>query len=274
MPEMRLLGIDFTSAPRAAKPLTVACGHLDADGMVRLDAMRVCADWAAFEALLAEAGPWCGGFDFPFGLPRELVVQLGWPTDWAVLVRHVKALGKPAFRAALDAVRESRPMGSRYIHRACDLPAKSHSPMKLVNPPVGLMFFEGAPRLLEAGVTLPGMHAGDPQRIALEAYPGLLARELVQGSYKSDDRARQTPARREARLRMLERLTQGDHSLQLPVRIDLPGRTEILEDGSGDQLDAVLALVQTAWCWQRRERGYGLSPGFDPIEGWIAGCRG
>ncbi|MEN3111003.1 DUF429 domain-containing protein [Uliginosibacterium paludis] len=274
MAEMRLFGVDFTSAPRAGKAITVASGHLDAHGMVRVEALQGCADWPAFEALLAQAGPWCGGFDFPFGLPRELVLELGWPGDWAGLVRHVKALGKPAFRAALDAVRESRPMGSRYIHRACDLPAKSHSPMKLVNPPVGLMFFEGAPRLLEAGVTLPGMHAGDPQRIALEAYPGLLAREIVQGSYKSDDRARQTPARHEARQILLGRLRSGEHSLKLPLRIDAAACTEVLDDASGDRLDALLALVQTAWCWQRRERGYGLSPGFDPIEGWIAACRG
>ncbi len=44
-----------------------------------------------FEALdgfgrwLAQPGPWVGGFDFPFGLPRELVEHLGWPRDWLAL---------------------------------------------------------------------------------------------------------------------------------------------------------------------------------------------
>lgn len=273
MAEMRLLGVDFTSAPGRRKPITVASGYLDAAGRLHAEAVRACPDWVSFEAVLADAGPWCGGFDFPFGLPRELVEQLGWPQDWAGLVAHVRALGKPAFKAALDGLRESRPVGSRYIHRVCDLPAKSHSPMKLVNPPVGLMFFEGAPRLLDAGVSLPGMQAGDPQRIALEAYPGLLARELVGGSYKSDVRAKQTPERREARYRILERLALGEHSLRVPLVLGEPLWLAALDDGSGDTLDALLALVQVAWCWLQRESGFGLPQGFDPLEGWIAGCR-
>jgi hypothetical protein len=36
-----------------------------------------------------------------------------------------------------------------------DHPAGSHSPLKLVNPPVGLMFLEAAPRLLASGVSIP-----------------------------------------------------------------------------------------------------------------------
>ena len=51
--------------------------------------------------------------------------------------------------------------------------------MKWVNPPVAYMLHAGVPLLLDAGVHLPGLHAGDPARVALEAYPGLLAREDV-----------------------------------------------------------------------------------------------
>ena len=35
---------------------------------------------AGFEALLAAPGPWFGAFDFPFGLPRELVDSLALAT--------------------------------------------------------------------------------------------------------------------------------------------------------------------------------------------------
>ena len=51
--------------------------------------------------------------------------------------------------------------------------------MKWVNPPVAYMLHAGVPLLIEAGVHLPGLHAGDPRRVALEGYPGLLARELI-----------------------------------------------------------------------------------------------
>ena len=89
---LQLLGIDFTSAPRPAKPITVACGHLDGARVV-LDGFERCADWPSFEALLTRPGPWLGAFDFPFGLPREAIIDLGWPQTWPALVRHCAALG-------------------------------------------------------------------------------------------------------------------------------------------------------------------------------------
>ncbi len=69
--------------------------------------------------------------------------------------------------------------------------------MKLVNPPVALMFHEGAPRLLASGEHVPGLNAGDKARVALEAYPGLLVRRQLgmRESYKSDTRSEHTAAR-------------------------------------------------------------------------------
>jgi len=45
-----------------------------------------------------------------------------------------------------------------------------------------------------------------------------------------------------------------------------------VQDASGDLLDATLALMQAAWCLYAGPPGFGLPPGFDPIEGWIAGA--
>lgn len=271
-----LLGIDFTSAPRRAKPITVAHGHLEGARVV-LEHIERCPDWASFEALLARPGPWLGAFDFPFGLPREAVLDLGWPQDWAGLVRHCAAMGKPAFRAALDAYRETRPAGRRYAHRSTDLPARSHSPLKLVNPPVGLMFLEGAPHLLAAGVHVPGMHAGDATRVAIEAYPGLLARRITPASYKSDERRKQTPERRAARAAIVDALVRGAPSSggqqRAPALHATPAQREALvEDASGDLLDAVLALLQAAAAARQGAPRFGLPANFDPIEGWITGC--
>ena len=75
---MRIYGVDFTCAPRRAKPITAAVGRLKAKA---LDIERVerLQSFKEFEALLARPGPWIGGFDFPFSLPREVVRDLGWP---------------------------------------------------------------------------------------------------------------------------------------------------------------------------------------------------
>lgn len=271
-----LCGVDFTSAPRRAKPITVAHGHLDGARVV-LDRFEHCVDWLSFEALLARPGPWLGAFDFPFGLPREAITDLRWPQTWPALVRHCAALGKPAFRAALDTYRESRPVGRRYAHRATDLPARSHSPLKLVNPPVGLMFLEGAPRLLSAGVHVPGMHDGDPGRVAIEAYPGLLAHRITAASYKSDERRKQNAERRAARKRIIDTLTAGpvpSQGASCPQAL-VATREQyeaLLDDASGDLLDAALALLQAATAARVGPPCFGLPAGMDPLEGWIAGC--
>ncbi len=266
---MRLYGIDFTSAPRPAKPITVASGVMIARA-VRLDEVETLPDWRRFETFLNRPGPWLAAFDFPFGLPREAVTALGWPRDWASLVEHCDGLGKPAFRAALDAYRQSRPAGRRYAHRATDRPAGSHSPLKLVNPPVGLMFLEGAPRLLRAGLSLPGMHAGDPDRIAIEAYPGRLARAIEAGSYKSDTRVKQTPQRTLARERILSALTTGSNPLGLRLVLDAPLASTLIAEPGADRLDACLALLQAASAARSGRPRFGLPEAFDPIEGWIA----
>jgi hypothetical protein len=118
-----------------------------------------------------------------------------------------------------------------------------------------------------------GLHAGDPYRVALEAYPGLLAREVLgQRSYKSDDKARQTPERLIARKDLITALEHGQTRLGLRIKLSHAQRDVLVDDASGDSLDAVLCLMQAAWAWQRREAGdlgYGLPPDMDPLEGWI-----
>lgn len=269
---MTILGVDFTSAPRPRKPITAARGRLAA-GAFALEAIDALPDWPGFERFLATPGPWIGGFDFPFGLPREAVRDLGWPAEWTALVRHCAAMGRTAFRAALDAYRASRPIGSKYPHRAADLPAGSHSPIKLVNPPVALMFLEGTPRLLAAGLSIPGLNPGDPHRVAVEAYPGLAARAITPASYKADDARKQTPERRRARAALVAELCRAGGPFGF--RLEGPRRLvrSLVEDATGDRLDAVLAGMQAAWCLRRRARNYGLARAIDPIEGWIATAR-
>ena len=264
---MRIYGVDFTCAPRAAKPITVAAARLRKT-VLQLERLERLESFAQFEALLARPGPWIGGFDFPFSLPRELVRDLGWPAEWPALVAHCSAFDRPQFRAVLDAYRNTRQPGSRYAHRATDTPAGSSSPMKLVNPPVALMFHEGARRVLASGAYVPALNNGDAKRVALEAYPGLLVRKQlgIRDSYKSDTRREQTPARKAARKRVVAALKEGE---PLGVRLATPQTIEraLMADGSGDLLDAAICAVQAAWAAQRP--GYGIPASAPAGEGWI-----
>ena len=224
--------------------------------------------FAQFEAFLARPGRWIGGFDFPFSLPLELVRDLGWPNTWPELVAHCSSLSRPDFRAALDRYRMSRPVGGKYAHRATDLPAGSSSPMKLVNPPVALMFHEGARRLIASGAEIPGLLETGASRIALEAYPGLLVRKQLglRASYKSDTRGEQTPARRAVRKAVVAKL-QGGEPLGIVLHAERKLAKALVDDGSGDLLDAAICAVQAAWAAGRRN--YGLPADAPRGEGWI-----
>jgi hypothetical protein len=201
-------------------------------------------------------------------LPRELVLALGWPTQWLPLMRHYAALTRAEIRDTFAAFCNARPAGAKFAHRATDGPAGSSPSMKWVNPPVAFMLHAGVPLLVDAGVHLPGLHAGDASRVALEGYPGLLAREVLGARpYKSDDKAKQTPERLIARKDLIEALEQGRTRLALRLRLSHAQRDGLIADASGDRLDAVLCLLQAAWASGRP--AHGLPARVDPLEGWI-----
>ncbi|MEL4181040.1 DUF429 domain-containing protein [Roseateles sp. PN1] len=264
-----IIGVDFSSAPSRRKPIVMAQGHLPQQGQVlRLDGLRSFDSLGEFGEFLAQPGTWVGGFDLPFGLPRELVEHLGWPQDWLGLMRHYTQLPREDIRGLFAAFCAARPVGGKFAHRACDGPAGSSPSMKWVNPPVAFMLHAGVPLLLQAGVSLPGLHAGDSTRQALEAYPGLLAREILgRRSYKSDDKLKQTPERLIARKDLIEALEQGRSRLGLRLKLSHAQRDALIDDASGDRLDAVLCLLQAAWA--SRQANFGLPAGMDPLEGWI-----
>lgn len=266
---MQLWGVDFTCAPSRRKPITVARGRR-VGAVLRLEALDEVLSLDAFEALLAEAGPWLGAFDFPFGLPREFVDSLGLGQTAAEVSAELqrRCTHRMAFRALVDAWGNGRPAGSRLLHRVADtaMPGlSSTSPLQTRYVPVGFMYFEGLARLLRAGVTLPRLHAGDAQRLAVEGYPGLLAFELVgRRSYKNSPE----PDRLITRKDMVDALEQGRTRLGIRLKLSHAQRERLVDDASGDRLDAVLCLVQAAWASTEPEAG--MPEAVDPVEGWIA----
>jgi Protein of unknown function (DUF429) len=265
---LHLLGVDFTSAPTKSKPITVARGQRIGD-VLRFERLDELTTFAGFEATLLEPGPWLGAFDFPFGLPREFVDSLALGKSIAEVsgALQQRCANRMAFRALVDAWGNSRPPGQRLLHRRTDTAmagTRSSSPLQTRYVPVGFMFFEGLSRLLRAGVTLPLMHEGDAARVGLEGYPGLLAFELIgRRSYKNEADAERLIARKD----IVDRLEQGRTRLGLRLKLTHAQRESLVDDASGDRLDAVLCLVQAAWA--SVQPAYGMPGDVDPVEGWI-----
>ena len=268
---MRILGVDFTSAPGPHKAITCAVGTSDGERL-RVHELRELQSFASLEELLASVGPWVGGFDFPFGQPRPLVEALGWPLSWAGYVRWAEALGKEGFESALSEFKADRPFGSKELERRTDRLARSRSPMKLFNPPVAKMFFQGAPRLLAAGASVLPCHPTASDRIALEAYPALAARAFIgKASYKNDAKAKRTASQLEARAALVAAITSDALREHYGIALELGDglAAAFIEDGKADGLDAALCAVQAAWAYARRAAGYGIPADCDALEGWI-----
>ena len=278
---MQIIGCDFSSSPSKRKPIVVALSEeiLSKNGAYPAYSLRcVLSKLERFESLndfgdwLAEDRTWIGGFDLPFGLPRELVESLNWPTDWLPCMQHYASLTREQIRAQFKAFCDARSVGGKFAHRATDLPAGSSPSMKWVNPPVAYMLHAGVPLLLQASCHFPGLHKGNENKVALEAYPGLLAREILGNrSYKSDDKAKQTPERLIARKDVITKLEIGQTRLKIRLKLNHAQREQLIEDASGDSLDAALCMLQAHWAYGQHLEGkknYGL-PKFDPLEGWI-----
>lgn len=270
MDERVLLGVDFTSAPTRRKPVTVARGRR-AGAVLRLERVDDVPSMAGFEALLAEPGPWLGAFDFPFGLPRAFVDALALGDTAAAVAAEVRrrCATRMDWRALIDAFGNARPAGQRLVHRRTDTATpgiSSSSPLQTRYVPVGFMYYEGLPRLLAAGLDLPGLHTGDASRRAVEGYPGLLAFEIAgRRSYKNSDAADRLIARKD----IVEALEQGRTALGLRLKLSHAQRDALVADASGDRLDAVLCLMQAGWAAARPDAG--MPEGIDPVEGWIVG---
>jgi len=270
---MTVIGVDFTSTPTRRKPIVRVSGACE-NGVLHVTDLATLPCLADLDTLLRRPGPWIAGLDFPFGQSRRFVQNSGWPLDWAAYVLHAAALTRVEFRAVLDAYREPRPAGDREHRRVTDAAAGAISPQKLYGVPVALMFHEGAPRLCASGVHVPGLQYGDPDRIVVEAYPGVLARHLLgRRPYKNDMPAKQNEKQRSARRSLLHGLRDGQLVDSHGIRVELAETIDasaFIDDPTGDGLDALLCAVQAAWAWTRREDGYGMPPGTDPLEGWIA----
>lgn len=266
-----LFGVDFSCAPNRRKPITVAHGRCDG-AVLRLDRLDALPTLAAFEALLAAPGPWLGAFDFPFGLPRAFVDAQALGDSAAAVIAELqrRCPTRMDFRALVDTWGNGRPAGQRLLHRRTDrvMPGlSSSSPLQTRYVPVGFMYYEGLPRLLRAGVTLPRLHVGAAQRRAVEAYPGLLAFELIgRRSYKNSAEADRLIARKD----LADALEQGRTRLGLRLKLTHAQREALVDDASGDRLDAALCLMQAGWA--SRQPDAGMPADVDPVEGWIAGA--
>ena len=273
-------GVDFTSRPKKRKPILVVECQLDSN-VLRLakNPFRYLENFDEFEEFLAHPSPSglpaITGIDMPFGLALRFIDNVGWPTEWESYVEEVARLTRDEWRKKLDDYKACRPVGDKEHLRVTDAIAGSLSPQKQFGVPVALMFYEGAPRLVRAGVMIPGLREGCSERVVVEAYPGVLVRNLLgeKPSYKTDTKGKEKSAQLEARRAILNALVNTGPLAPYFIEVQgIEGHEVLVNDATGDHLDALLCAVQAAWAWIRGGPSFGSSvvSTICQTEGWIA----
>lgn len=268
---MRVYGLDFTSAPGRKKPL-IALGCTLDGGALRLESAEEMTSFDELEEFLERPGEWVCGMDFPFGQPRSLVEALGWPAGWEGYVGEVAGLSREEFEDAIRSDMARRPAGSKHRYRLADRRSGSASAMMLFRVPVGKMFHRGAPRLLDSGTSVVPCRPNDSGRVAVEAYPAVVARRFLgRRGYKSDERKKQTSEHRAARERLVSGLRSEtlEEAYGITVEMSQAWKEELVREPTADALDSLLCAVQAAWAYTRKDDGWGVPPECDPDEGWI-----
>jgi hypothetical protein len=266
-----IYGLDFTSAPSRQKPIVCVASELT-QGVLRVSQLIKIASLNEFEVFLKRRGPWIAGFDFPFGQPRKLIVNLGWPQAWELYVEKIAQMSQQEFETMLERYRQPREAGDKHHLRVTDAKAESRSPMMLHGVPVGKMFLRGAPRLLRSEVSILPCRPTHDDRVAIEAYPALVARKWIgKRSYKSDDTKKQTSEQEAARRDLIRAIRSAQLEVHYGFRVEMDEDQthSFIQDPTGDTLDALLCAIQAAWAYSQRERGYGIPADCDLSEGWI-----
>lgn len=291
--EFKVIGIDFSSAPKRNKPIVVALGRLKnnlckskikLNFFVILDSFLELESLNEFNDFLSSSKNWVGGFDLPFGMPRSLVENYQWPVSWSNFAKFYCAQEKSYLRSCFKAWCDSRPAGKKYAWRQADIAAGSSSAMRWTNPPVAWMMHAGLMKMLNQNLLFPAHNypiSADKIyenfiknnnnkklfKIALEAYPALTARLVTKKSYKSDDKKKQNSDRMLNRRAILQSLVNDGAGLNLKLLVSQEMSRVLLQDGKGDFLDSTICMLQASSSILRKN--FGFSKYVDPLEGWI-----
>ena len=271
MARVRIYGLDFTSAPSRRKPL-IAVGCTLEECTLRVGNAEVLTSFQEFEKFLKSGGPWVCGMDFPFGQPRPLVEALGWPLSWEGYVGKVSRLSKEEFEGAIKVHMAGRPKGGKYHYRLADRRSGSSSAMMLFRVPIGKMFYQGAPRLLRSDISVEPCRPTGSGRVAVEAYPAVVARRFLgRSSYKSDEPKKQTPIQMAAREELVAGLGSAALEEAYGFVVEMGGswRERFVREPAADALDSLLCAVQAAWAYTKRDETWGVPSECDRDEGWI-----
>ena len=290
---MKVYGIDFSSAPSKKKPIAVAECWLRGSvseswshNELSLSNFHSIESLDLFEEFLSQRGPWVGGFDLPFSMPRDLIEHFNWPSRWDIFTKFYCSLDKKVIKKFFIKWCSTKKYGDKFAYRSTDKASKSSPAMRWVNPPVAWMMHAGIGRIRKAGLIFPAHQKNfNPMqeqkdinrfmmggfdyhnRLAFEVYPALTARVVSTKSYKNDNKNKDSLVRVMMRKNIVKHLRYGKAGLSTKLKSSLALQNRMIMDYKGDYLDAAICALQAAEVLKMRN--FGFPKNLDTLEGWI-----
>jgi hypothetical protein len=258
-PFRTVYGVDFSGAKLAGRNTWVAAirpvvrGPSRLVGLHRLEALAGSADRTASLAHLvrivrdSDRALWA--FDFPFGLPIEVMVA---GARWIDQFAFLREWADDAYGAGVECLRRARQLGGPlHIRRLSDVEAKT--PFDCYHYRIIYQTFYGMRDVLgplrrdPATAVLPFQYRRLPaaRRVLVESCPASVLKVLglPHQNYKQTEGG---PLLRK-RLRTRHAILAG---LEPLVTINPAHRRAIIRNGGGDALDAVIAAVGAWRAWR------------------------
>jgi hypothetical protein len=237
----RIYGVDFSGAAQAGRKIWITRGAIEGRALLIQSCLQAAhlpgssqerdRCLAALKDLVRQEQASVFGFDFPFGLPRDLVSEKTWED---FILSFPQAYDSPEhFRDAARGL-----AGGRELKRITDHEART--PFSPYNLRLYRQTYFGirdllAPLVKDRLACVLPMQVARPDRAwLLEICPAsTLQREGLKQPYKG-----RGTHHYEARVRILEAIEKA-----IPLQVPGSLRSLILEDREGDALDSVIAAV-------------------------------
>jgi hypothetical protein len=272
-----IYGVDFSGARNAGRTIWIARTRpvrgrrLVLEELFNLErtsghAVREAAlAWLVRRIADSNAALWA--IDFPFGLPTG-VMDTG--SSWPDLLRVVRQWPHGAYDFGLHCLARAKAVGPAHVYRPTDRQTKA--PFSCYHYRIIYQTFHGIRDVLlplsrHAGTAIlpfQGRKLARARRVLVEACPSSTLKRLglPHQNYKQPQGGPLTRKRRHTRRAILS-------GLESLVTIAADDRRQIMRDGGGDALDAVLAAVGAAHAWRTANHATIFSDPRACREGWI-----
>ena len=248
---MFIAGLDFTSNPGHTKKNKIIIAEIINEN-VTIKEFLVFSDFKALTNFFSESGPLFCGCDFPFNFPVDYQNELS-ISNFTNMKKFIKKFDKNEFKTLLRKIQNQRKTGNKYTYRLTDKENSAGSPVNVINPPIGLMLFEGLKMFASIDCSVYPFEKVDTNKINFfEVYPkSFLKNNNFLNQYKNENKniEYQFYNRKKYTIAIKKFI---EEKLQLRILIPNKIEQELYIDFRGDVLDAFICLTITLNIYKKK----------------------